>query len=98
MVSAVTVVDDVAAARRSARTPATLELSPRQPALFLRRRAEAVVRRSGAPPSFHLRAGLGRFSAHMTPGRAFGQNQSFTASCTTRGSRALVIVPKLAGP
>src|SRR5262245_6078039 len=27
-----------------------------------------------------------------------GQNQSFAASCTTRGSRAEVIVPKLAAP
>src|SRR5262245_19995482 len=29
---------------------------------------------------------------------AFDQNQNFAASCTTRGSRAVVIVPKLAGP
>ena len=30
--------------------------------------------------------------------RATGQNQNFAASCTTRGSSAVVIVPKLAGP
>ena len=30
--------------------------------------------------------------------RSRGQNQNFAASCITRGSSAVVIVPKLAGP
>src|SRR5262245_60961113 len=50
-----------------------------------------------APPQFLQRGGDDDDSTVLSIGRP-PQNQNFAASCTTRGSSAVVIVPKLAGP